>query len=73
MPFASAITWQIIDDKNNVIKEERVMAGESFGFKVPKDGYYTVQAYYDMNSCTGCRSEDKPNAFTMEYTFNTRM
>lgn len=72
-PFGAAITWQIIDDKGNVIKEQRTQAGESCGFKVPKDGSYTVQAYYDMRDCTGCRSEDKPGAFTMGYSFNTSL
>lgn len=71
-PFGASITWQIIDDKNNVIKEARAGTG-SFGFRVPRDGIYTVQAYYDMNDCTGCRREDKPSVFTMGYSFNTKL
>lgn len=72
MPFGACITWQIIDDKNNIIKEQRAGTG-SCGFRVPKDGVYTIQAYYDMDDCTGCRTEDKPNGFTMGYSFNTKL
>ncbi len=73
MPFGAAITWQIIDEKGNVIKEQRTAGGESCGFKVPNDGFYTVQAYYDMKSCTGCSGQSSPSAFTMEYSFNTKL
>jgi hypothetical protein len=72
VPFGASITWQIIDDKNNVIKEARTGTG-SCAFRVPKDGVYTIQAYYDMNDCTGCRTEDKPKFFTMGYSFNTKL
>jgi hypothetical protein len=69
VPFAAAITFQIVDDKGKVAKQLRTTGSDySITFSPPKDGKYTVQAYYDMNDCVGCSSADKPGAFKMQYS-----
>jgi|GEM_PF-1157643 len=69
VPFAAAITFQVIDEKGKVIKQLRTSGGDySISFSPPKDGRYTIQAYYDMNDCVGCRSADKPGAFNMQFS-----
>ncbi|RYZ50096.1 MAG: hypothetical protein EOP49_14765 [Sphingobacteriales bacterium] len=69
IPFAAAITFQVIDDKGKVIRQLRTSGGDySISFSPPRDGRYTIQAYYDMNDCIGCRSSDKPGAFAMKFS-----
>lgn len=68
IPFAAAITFQIIDENGKVVKQERTGGFDySITFCPVKDGKYTIQAYYDMSDCVGCRSSDKPGAFKMQY------
>jgi TPR repeat protein len=69
VPFAAAITYQVIDEKGKVVKQFRSVGNDySITFSPTKDGKYTIQAYYDMNDCVGCRSADKPGAFKMQFS-----
>lgn len=69
MPFAAAITFQFIDEAGKVVKQERTGGRDySLSFYPPKDGRYTIQAYYDMADCVGCHSADKPGAFKMHFS-----
>lgn len=68
LPFAAAITFQIVDEKGTVVKQLRTGGFDyTITFSPAKDGKYTIQAYYDMSDCVGCRSSDKPGAFKMQF------